>query len=434
LADRSRSRGENFTFQLSANKAILSLPAGAVTTNISIGAGHSRTANKRIDGATGESFSTDVQRKQLDARMSLNLPVLSAREGGFGALGDLSLDIAGSAAAASRSPLRSRLDTGANWTPFPALELRASAGFAQLIPTIDQLNGPYVEDVRRIYDFTRQEIAEPVWITGGNPTLGRGSMRNYSLRASLRPFGARPLTLTSEYQRQVAKGGAGVLPAPTPVIESAFPERFVRDSTGRLVSVDARPISIARDLSERLDNSLSLSLSPGARVGEGAPAALAPNPWQFTLSINHGWLLRSELLIRRGAPAIDRLGGDTAQSRHSVGFQLVAGKSGFGMTLDGNWQSGFRLRDPDAPGGERDYRHQPVAIMNLRLFAEPGRLLRTAEKPAWLSDLNISLDIQNLFNTYRHVTLGDGSVPAGYERYEVDPLGRTIQLSVRKRF
>jgi outer membrane receptor protein involved in Fe transport len=225
-----------------------------------------------------------------------------------------------------------------------------------------------------------------------------------------------------------------LLPAPTPVIERTFPERFVRDAAGRLVSVDARPISIARDLSERLDNSVTLSLAPGAGKGEGAAGALAPNPWQFSLSINHGWLLRSELLIRAGLPAIDRLGGDTAQSRHSVGFQLVAARSGLGMTLDGNWQSGFRLRDPDAVGGARDYRHKAVTIMNLRLFAEPGRLLRTAEKPAWLSELNVSIDIQNLFDTYRRVTLGDGRVPAGYERYEVDPLGRTIQLSVRKRF
>lgn len=57
-----------------------------------------------------------------------------------------------------------------------------------------------------------------------------------------------------------------------------------------------------------------------------------------------------------------------------------------------------------------------------------------AKKPAWLSNLNIALDIQNLFDSYRHVTLVGGSAAPGYERYEVDPLGRTIQLSLRKRF
>src|SRR3546814_1142475 len=86
--------------------------------------------------------------------------------------------------------------------------------------------------------------------------------------------------------------------------------------------------------------------APG-RKGEGASAALATNPWRFTLSVNHGWLLRSELLTAPGAPVIDRLDGDTAQSRHSLNVQLVAGKPGMGVTLDGNWQSGFRVRSEE---------------------------------------------------------------------------------------
>src|SRR3546814_13545578 len=65
---------------------------------------------------------------------------------------------------------------------------------------------------------------------------------------------------------------------------------------------------------------------------------------------------------------------------------------------DGNWQSGFRLRAP-AGSGQQDYRHRPVTTLNLRLFAEPERLLRMQEKPAWLSDLTISLDLRNLCNS-----------------------------------
>src|SRR3546814_8022850 len=132
-------------------------------------------------------------------------------------------------------------------------------------------------------------------------------------------------------------------------------------------------------------------------------------------------------------PAIDRLRGDTAQSRHSLGFQLVAGRAGAGVTLDGNWESPFRLRAP-AGSGQQDYRHRAVTTLNLRLFVEPERLLRMQEKPAWLSDLNISLDIRNLFNSYRRVVLDDGRVPAGYRRYDADPLGRPVQLPVSKRF
>lgn len=431
--DRTRSRSESLSGQLNLNRSILTLPAGAMTSNISIGATRNWTESRRFADEGTVFDNLEFRRRQFDARISFGVPISSSISDRFSALGDLSADIAGGVSEASGSPLQKRFDLGVNWSPVPILQFHASAGFAQLIPTADQVGGPYVEDIKRIYDYARQELAEPTWITGGNPDLGRGRLRNYSLRVSVQPFADPQLSLSSQYQRQVATGGAGVFPALTPAVESAFPDRVVRDASGRLIRVDARPVSIARDISERLDNGLVLSFST-ARKSDAAVAAPAAVPWQVTLSVNHGWLLRSELLTRPGIPPIDRLRGDTAQSRHSVAFQLVAGRAGAGGAIEGNWQSPFRLRDPVSPGGALDYRHHAVTTLNLRLFVEPERLLRGTEKPAWLKDLNISLDIQNLLNSYRRVTLGDGSVPAGYRRYDADPLGRTVQLSVRKRF
>lgn len=431
--DRTRSRGESLSAQVNLSRPVLTLPAGMVTSNILLGATRNWTESRRFGDENMAPENIGFRRSQFDTRLSLAVPISSSTSDRFSALGDLSVDIAGGAGAASGTSMQKRFDFGVNWTPFSILQFYASAGFAQQIPSADQLGGPYVEDIRRIYDYTRQELAEPVWITGGNPDLGHGRLRSYTLRASLRPFADPQITLTSEYQRQVATGGAGLFPTLTPAVERAFPERVIRDASGRLVSVDARPISIARDLNERIENGIIISFSTARKTGAAADTDVAA-PWQVTFSANHGWLLRSELLTRPGIPPIDRLRGDTAQSRHSVAFQLVVGRAGAGGAVEGNWQSPFRLRDPAVPGGEQDYRHRAVTMLNLRLFVEPERLLRTAEKPAWLSDLNVSLDIQNLFGTYRRVTLGDGTVPAGYRRYDVDPLGRTIQLAVRKRF
>lgn len=431
--DRTRSFSEILSAQVNLNRPVMTLPAGMVTSNILIGATRNRSRNRRFADQGPQAADLAFGRRQYDARLSLGVPVSSSTSDRFSALGDLSIDVAGGASAASGTSMQKSFDLGMNWTPVPILQLHASAGFAQLIPSADQLGGPYVEDIRRIYDYRRQELAEPRWITGGNPDLGRGRLRTYSLRASLRPFADPQITLTSEYQRQVSTGGAGLFPVLTPAVERAFPERIVRDAAGRLMSVDARPIRIARDLNERLENSVILAFST-ARKNDPAAAAPGAAPWQVTVSVNHGWLLRSELLTRPGTPPIDRLRGDTAQSRHSVAFQLVAGRAGAGGAIEGNWQSPFRLRDSASAGGALDYRHDAVMRLNLRLFVEPERLLRGAEKPAWVKDLNISLDIQNLSNSYRRVTLDDGSVPAGYRRYDADPLGRTIQLSVRKRF
>lgn len=429
----NRSVSESLSTRLTFNRSITSLPAGPLTATLTAGMNRNRTTSRFDDGSIGGDRINRVGRDRFDGRLSFAVPIASRNENPASLLGDMSLDLAGGLTFGPREASRPRFELGANWSPIPALRVNGSVSFAKLAPSIEQLTAPQFEEVRRVYDFARQEIAEPVWVTGGNPDLGSGRRRTWSLGATLRPFDPRLLSLSTEYRKQESTGGAGGFPGFTLAIEAAFPDRFVRDASGRLVRVDARPIRIVRDTSERLDNSLTLMLAPGPKAA-GAPAALAANPWQFTLSLNHSWLLRSELLTAPGAPVIDRLHGDTAQSRHSVGFQLVAGRPGMGMTLDGNWQSGFRLRDPDAPGGGREYRHKPVTIINLRLFAEPGGLLRTAEKPAWLSDLSVSVDIQNLFDTYRNVLLDDGSIPAGYERFEIDPLGRTIQLSVRKRF
>src|SRR3546814_4848514 len=51
------------------------------------------------------------------------------------------------------------------------------------------------------------------------------------------------------------------------------------------------------------------------------------------------------------------------------------------------------------------------------------------KKKGVLNGLKISIDVQNLFNGYRRVTLDDGTVPAGYGRDEIDPLGRTLRIS-----
>src|SRR5436305_1522922 len=96
----------------------------------------------------------------------------------------------------------------------------------------------------RIFDYARQETVDAIWITGGNPRLGRGRQENRSLAVQLRPFGDQRLTLNLGYREQVATGGVIPFPELTPAIEAAFPERVTRDPAGRLISVDARPINL----------------------------------------------------------------------------------------------------------------------------------------------------------------------------------------------
>lgn len=435
VTNRTRARGENLAVRLTLGKSIAALPAGPLAANMSIGMNRNRSWSRYEDGVAGRDAAVGSGRDRFDGRLALVVPVANRKEDVLAFLGDLSFDIAAGVGLGRREPPQPRIELGANWNPVPALRINAETSFAKLAPAIEQLNAPYREEVRRIYDFARQEIAEPIWVTGGNPELGSGRRRTYALGATLRPFDPRLLMLSVEYRKRVSTGGAGGFPGVTQAVERAFPDRFVRDASGRLIRVDARAIRIVRDTTERLDSAITLSLAPGAKAAAASADPLAMGKlWNLSLTLNHGWNLRSELMTSADFPPIDRLHGGTAQSRHNVGLQLVAGRAGFGATLDASWQSGFRLRDTNATGSGRDYRFAPLSLVNLRLHAEPAQLVRGANKPPLLSGLQVSLDVGNLFDVYRRATLADGSTPPGYERYEVDPLGRTVQLTVRKRF
>ena len=157
------------------------------------------------------------------------------------------------------------------------------------------------------------------------------------------------------------------------------------------------------------------------------------DPLRFTLTLNHRWRLKSELLTRPGIPVIDQL-RDTGQSRHLLSMQAVAGKKAFGANVNATWSSAARLRNRGLSGPQAEYRYKPPLRVNLGLFVDPEDLSPSLKRAKLLDDMRISLDVDNLFNGYRRAARGDGSVPAGYSRDEVDPVGRTLKLSVRKRF
>jgi hypothetical protein len=429
LADRNRLRGENMSARVNVSKTIVDLPAGPLTSNYSVDVSRNRSENRRSD-ALDDVIAVDRRsRGQANGQMSFNVPLSRRGEGEIGPLGDLALDLSLGGQTMSESGLQKRFGAGVNWSPFSILQLRGSLEHAEAAPSFDQLDGPLVTTITRIFDFARQETVDVVSTTGGNPDLGRGSRQSLSLTARVLPFDDQTLALNVGYRRQTANGGVASFPELTPIIEAAFPERVTRDADGRLIAIDARAINIAHDTDTELTSGIALRL-PRRNALRPKPGA---DPVQFSISLNHRWRLKSELLTRPGVPVIDQLGG-SGQSRHSLSLQITAGKRGIGTNVSGNWSSASRVRNSASAAAAGDFQIKPPAIFNLSFFVEPEHVLLDAEKSPWMKNVKLSLDIQNLFNGYRRVTLGDGSVPAGYSRDEVDPLGRTMRLTVRKRF
>lgn len=430
--ERNRSRSENMSGRFNVSKPVVTLPAGPLTVSVSGGASRNRSENYRVSEPDGPSTADVRTREQVYGQLALTVPFSRRGEGEVGPLGDLSFDLSTGGQKATGSRGQNRLGAGVTWAPVPALQLRGAIDRQDVVPTFDQLDGPRVETIRRIYDFSRQETAEVMWVTGGNPSLGSGSRQGFSLSAQLRPLANQMLTLNVAYRERSGTGGVASFPELTPVIESVFPERVTRDSAGRLVAIDARAINIERTSDAELSSSIVLRLpDPGAKPRIVGGKAI--DPLRFSLTLNHSVRLKSELLTRAGIPAIDQL-RDTGQPRHAVSLQAVAGNSVFGADINATWSSAARLRNSGVSGPQQEYRYKQPLLVKLGLFVDPGDLLAPDKRPGVLKNMRVSLDVDNLFDSYRRARLADGTVPPGYSRDEIDPLGRVIRLSIRNRF
>jgi hypothetical protein len=107
-----------------------------------------------------------------------------------------------------------------------------------------------------------------------------------------------------------------------------------------------------------------------------------------------------------------------------------------GARLSLNWQSGTRvLTDPSgATTSPDDLYFSDLATINLRIFADLGQRRDLVRRAPWLRGTRISLAINNIADAKLDVRDRGGSVPIGYQRDLIDPLGRNLTLSLRKLF
>jgi hypothetical protein len=140
-------------------------------------------------------------------------------------------------------------------------------------------------------------------------------------------------------------------------------------------------------------------------------------------------------------PVLDLLDGSATgnrggQPQHSIEARAGIGKNGLGARLSLNWQSGTRvLTDPSgATISPDDLFFSELATIDLRLFADLGQRRDLVRRLPLLRGTRISLAIDNITNSRLDVRDRNGVVPIGYQRDLIDPLGRTIRVSLRKLF
>src|SRR6185437_11931462 len=110
-------------------------------------------------------------------------------------------------------------------------------------PTINQLGDPVLTTPNsRIFDFVTGQTVLVTAITGGNPNLNSDRRTVLKLSGNWQPFENTDLRFRADYVHQKIERPISNLSV-TAALEQAFPERFVRDPSGQLVSVDLRPVN-----------------------------------------------------------------------------------------------------------------------------------------------------------------------------------------------
>lgn len=449
--DVARSAATAGSALVTATGSLLRLPAGPITTTLDLGFDWDRIVSRdtRIAGA-----STRLTRGDAGGGVNLAIPIASRREGVWDAVGDLTLNLNGGVNHLSDFGMLTDYSAGLTWKPAEKLTLQASYIARDAAPSLGNLGDPQVTTFNvPVYDFATGQTALATTTSGGNPLLDKESQRDIKLSANWElPF-LRRSSLTLEYFRNRSSDVTASFPLLTPAVEAAFPGRVTRDGSGQLIAVDRRPVTFAQQKSSSLRYGFDLSGSvgkaaePGAgggRAGGGAPNPMAmmggrgAGQGRWNASIHHTIALTNRVRLAPGGPVLDLLDGDAISDsggapRHTLTAEGGLFHRGVGFRLNANYQSATRAEASGLPGSS-DLRFGSLATVGLRLFMDLGEQKWLSAEPGFLKDMRLMLRVDNLFDEKRRVTDGNGEVPLRYQPDLIDPVGRFLEIELRKVF
>jgi iron complex outermembrane recepter protein len=475
VRDRATTTTTSAGIDATANGNLFRVPAGNASATVKIGADTLHLDSDRSRG--GIETANSLGRTSGNAALNVDLP-LSRRNSDFAALGNLSLNANAEVEQLSDFGTLTTLGAGVNFSPVQRLNLIGSWTREEGAPTVDQLGDPVLETPEtRIFDFTTGQTVLVKAITGGNPNLQADRRNVLKLGFNWQPFESTELRLRADYVHQTITDPISNFPGPTPTLEAAFPDRFVRDADGNLVSVDLRPVNydssrrdtlrIGFDFSKPLKSAAPSqaaiaalrarrggSAQGGAQQGQqqSPEASQAPsaggrgggrgfgrfgggrNGGRLTFSLTDTVTLVDNVTIRDGLK-LDYLHGDAVgqaggRPRHALEARAGYFNNGLGARLSANWRSGTEVTT--ATGD--NLRFSPLATFNLRLFANLGQRFDLVAKHPWLRGTTVQFEVDNIFDTKPNVRDAFGKVPIGFQPDLLDPLGRTVGITIRKLF
>lgn len=474
-ADLARSASDVGIADFTISGTPLKLPAGDVSVTAKIGTQFNSFQASSLRAAVATTGG--VTRNIGNGQISVDVPLTSRRRGVLSAIGDLSLNANAAVQRLSDYGTLTTIGYGANWSPLKGVSLLASYTDDDGAPSPQQIGNPVVAQPGvQIFDFVRGENVTVTQISGGNPALLRSNAKTWKLGVNLKPFSKPDISLQADYVRTQTTNGVAALPPASLASQAAFAGRYIRDAAGVLTSVDARAVNFASadrsqlrwgvNFSKPLKTSQSqidamralfrerFPNGPPPGFGQGGGGGQSGGPpgggrgfggggfgggpggggGRLTLAVYHTIHFTDLVTLLNGLPAIDLLNGGVigsggGQPRHEIDVQAGVAKNGFGLRVNSNWQSATRV---DGATAADDLRFSDLAKVDLRLFANLGQMPLILRSAPWLRGTRVTLGVNNLFDSRQRVTDGTGVTPLAYQPGYLDPLGRTIRISIRK--
>lgn len=171
--------------------------------------------------------------------------------------------------------------------------------------------------------------------------------------------------------------------------------------------------------------------------GGGGRGQFGGGGGRLQFAFYHTWHFTDRVEISPTLPIIDLLNGGAigsgGQSRHELEAQGGYSNNGIGVRLSADWQSGTHVLG-GTPGNPNPLDFSSLGTINLRLFADLTQQLKFLKKNPWAAGMRVTLGVNNILDTRQRVRDANGQTPISYQPDYLDPMGRTIRLSVRKVF
>lgn len=434
VADRLVDRGHLLTRTMGTKLVVtntpFALPAGEVTVTGTAEA-ERMTTNSVTRGAN--PFDLSLGRTRTEAGVSLDIPISSRRDNVLAAIGDLSANASIFARHVSGFGSLADRTLGVTWGPIKGVQLLVQDKSSGTAPEMDKLASPIiVVPNAAIFDYATGRTEIVTLTRGGNPDLLAERKHVRSFGVNVKPF-AGDVRFSATYELTDIRNQVGDIYADTPLVEGIFPDLFVRDPSGRLIAETFQPTNFTL----HRQRSLNMTLSASGAIGKKQtpkPGSQATGDGRAHFYAGAGPIVRftDQLLLRPGAPVLNLLDGDSITGsgtpRVTGYFYSGIGYLGNDLNIGGWYQSGQRVRS-DVPASDLFF--SPIFKLNVRFAISVHHFLR---KEDWTRHLQVSIDVENVTDAHIHVHDRDGNVPNRFQPDFLDPIGRTVNLMVRKLF